>query len=228
VRTAEFPLTTPVTAAFAAPGTASAATAAMAAMAAVRLEFVTSGHASLAPMGGYTASDAARVATPSAVCRVSHRDRRGRVASFSALAAASAPAAIAVSAMSRTATAREVGACAKVREMLRDRFAAASREPQAAAVGVAVSDARPRGHGGGGTDRMSAIHTAADHAPRPRLVIALVGLFVPAGLLLLSASAESSAGKRSFGAPRRNGWPPQRPHPGPEPRTLYDLVREQA
>jgi len=26
-------------------------------------------------MGGYTASDAARVATPSAVCRVSHRDR---------------------------------------------------------------------------------------------------------------------------------------------------------
>ena len=31
-------------------------------------------------MGGYTASDAARVATPSAVCRVSHRDRRARVA----------------------------------------------------------------------------------------------------------------------------------------------------
>jgi hypothetical protein len=69
---------------------------------------------------------------------------------------------------------------------------------------------------------MSAIHAAADRAPRPRLVIALVGLCVTAGLLLLSASAESSAGKLVW-SPSPQRRPPPRPHPGPEPRTLYDL-----
>jgi hypothetical protein len=146
-------------------GTASAATAAMAAMAAVRLELVTSGHASLAPMGGYTASDAARVATPSAVCRVSHRDRRARVASFSALAAA--PPLRRPSRCRRcpgpprpgkSGRARKSGKCCAT--VLPRRPVSLKRPP----IGVAVSDARPRGHGGGGTDRMSAIHTRS----RPR------------------------------------------------------------